>query len=285
MSREEFRNPALDSAVDNSGAGAKDTVQPALLHGPLSDNARGQGLCTDDPADRRVEGHGSGPSPAAGRGGPLTKEPEDTSSARTSDRKEEGKEGSDPCGIEGSIIHEAMRGAEGDNRPGNSSLAGNTPSASQYPRNSQSSDPGRGSAALLSPSGSLTRDTALLTDPGSSLLRYAQPLNGLRTGSGGPPTALQEEPGPLAPPHHREAGRNAASSPQAPLRDKASGSRTKRWTQKIKEKFKERAGSLKRSKKEVKEEEGKVSGVRGAWVWLCFAEALCDGRFPGFCSE
>ena len=64
-------------------------------------------------------------------------------------------------------------------------------------------------------------------------------------------------------------GSKIQHSTPAPLqRNRASGSKTQRWTQKIKAKFKERGGSLKKrieeaEKKEVKVAEGgKVSGFK-----------------------
>ena len=276
-SREEFRNPAPDSDLDNSGTGAKVNGERGLLHGPLSDNRQETaGLhlakdfsstsCKDNPAASRVGGCGGGPTvpSSVGRGGLFPvhtqKEAEGTSSTRTNDKLEVGKKGKDISVIEESVIHDAMRGTVGDERNIISSLAGNTTAAaSHYPRTSPNSDPG----ALLSATGSLTRDASPPTDPGSS------PQS---TGRGGAPAAHQEEAGPPAQSQDAEIGSNMASNPSAPLRrDRASGSRTKRWTQKIKEKFKEKGGSLKKrkgaaGKGDVKaEEEGKVSGFRGTW--------------------
>ncbi|XP_030223378.1 uncharacterized protein LOC115551909 [Gadus morhua] len=276
-SREEFRNPVLDSNLDTSGTGAKVNGERGLVHGPLSDNRQETTIlnlatafsstsCKDNTADSWVEGRGSRPtvSSSAVSGGLFPvhtqKEAEGTSSARTNG----GKEGNDISAIEESVIDDAMSGAVGDD----GSLAGNPTSASQYHRSSHSSDPGglAGSGALLSPIGSLTRDTSPSTHQGSSPWLSARPLKGQSPGRGEPPAAHKGKPGPLALSHTGGTGPNTAGSPVAPLqRDRASGSRTKRWTQKIKEKFRERGGSLKKRKKEegkeeVKvEEEGKIS--------------------------
>ncbi|CAL8264297.1 unnamed protein product [Lota lota] len=280
-SREEFRIPTLDSNLDNSATGAKVIGEQGLFNGPILDSrqemarlnspkAFSSTSCKDNTAGNIVESGGTGQmvtfSAVSGCLFPVNTQ----HFAKTNYKLEGGKEGNGNSVIEESVIHDVMSGAVRDYRNVNSSLAGNSTSASQYPSNSHSSPRMTAESRALSQTVSVNQYSSPSTVRGFSPRVFAWSLQGLSTGRGEIPTAHQEneDSGPLAQSQDVEIGSKMPSSTSAPLqRNRAYGSKTKRWTQKIKEKFKERGGGLKKRKEEAEkekedikvEEEGKIS--------------------------
>lgn len=260
----EFRTPVQDSGLDHTATGAKVNGEQGLVNGPILDKRKEissplnspkafpSPSCKYNTAGNSVDTGQTVTSSATSLFPVKTqKDAEGTFCARTNDKVGGGMEGKSV--IEESVIHDAMHdvmhGAVTDDCNIHSST-----SASQNPNNSHNSNP------------EMTAESGACSSPSFSPRVYTWSLKGPITGSGEIPTAHQgnEDSGALAQSQDVKIGSKMPNSTSASLRrNRAFGSKTKRWTQKIKEKFKERGGSLKKNKEEeiqeVKvEEEGKV---------------------------
>lgn len=267
--RDEFGTPAQDSGVDHTATGAMVNGEQGLVNGPILDNRKAissplnspksfpSPSCKDNTVGNNVDmGQTITSSAVSGHLFPVNtqKDAEGTSCARTNDKMEGGMEGKSI--IEENFIHDAMHdvmhGVVTDNCNIHSSLAGNSTSASQKPNNSNPET---------------TAESGACGSPSFSPRVYTWSLKGPITGIEEIPIAHtgNEDSGALAQSHDVKIESKMPNSTSASRRrNRGFGNKTKRWTQKIKEKIKERGGSLKKKKEEeieeVKvEEEGKIS--------------------------
>lgn len=263
--RDEFGTPAQDSGVDHTATRPMVNGEQDLVNGPILDkrkaissplNSFPSPSCKDNTVGNNVNtGQTITSSVARWRLFPVNtqKDAEGTSCPRTNDKMEGGMEGKSIN--EENFIHDAMHdvvhGVVTDNCNIHSSLAGNSTSASQNPNNSNPE----------------TAESGACGSPSFSPRVYTWSIKGPITGIEEIPIAHtgNEDSGALAQRHDVKIESKMANSTTASRhRNRGFGNKTKRWTQKIKEKFKERGGSLKKNKEEEieegkVEEEGKVS--------------------------